>query len=210
MQVKISAIEASTVALYFSASWCPPCRKFTPTLVEVYRELTSHDSNSLEVVLVSRDRDEESFNAYFAKMPWLAVPFADSECLERLVKRYKVNGIPNLVILGGETGEIYTKEGVKFINEYGVGVSPFTLERIDELKEQEKAAKENQTIHSVLGTPTRDYLISSKGGKVYLINALVYHLLPFLFFGTITGSMVLFIRCPFLSLRESMLRCSLW
>jgi hypothetical protein len=126
------------------------------------------------------------------------------------VKRYKVNGIPNLVILGGETGEIYTKEGVKFINEYGVGVSPFTLERIDELKEQEKAAKENQTIHSVLGTPTRDYLISSKGGKVYLINALVYHLLPFLFFGTITGSMVLFIRCPFLSLRESMLRCSLW
>lgn len=103
LQVKISAIEASTVALYFSASWCPPCRRFTPTFVEVYEELTSQD-NSLEVVFVSRDRDEESFNAYLAKMPWLAVPLADSECLQRLMKGYKVNGIPNLVILSGETG----------------------------------------------------------------------------------------------------------
>uniref|UniRef100_K4AJ13 protein-disulfide reductase n=1 Tax=Setaria italica TaxID=4555 RepID=K4AJ13_SETIT len=149
--VKISAIEASTVALYFSASWCPPCRRFTPTFVEVYEELTSQD-NSLEVVFVSRDRDEESFNAYLAKMPWLAVPLADSECLQRLMKGYKVNGIPNL--------------GVKFISEYGIGASPFTLQRINELKEQEKAAKDNQTIHSVLGTPTRDYLISSEGDKV--------------------------------------------
>ncbi|RCV44390.1 hypothetical protein SETIT_9G369900v2 [Setaria italica] len=148
LQVKISAIEASTVALYFSASWCPPCRRFTPTFVEVYEELTSQD-NSLEVVFVSRDRDEESFNAYLAKMPWLAVPLADSECLQRLMKGYKVNGIPNLVILSGETG-----------------ASPFTLQRINELKEQEKAAKDNQTIHSVLGTPTRDYLISSEGDKV--------------------------------------------
>ncbi|RLN18460.1 hypothetical protein C2845_PM02G23760 [Panicum miliaceum] len=164
-QVKISSIEASSVALYFSASWCPPCRRFTPKLIEVYEELTTQDK-SLEVVFVSRDRDEESFNAYFAKMPWLPVPFSDSECLQRLNKRYKVNGIPNLVILSGETGEIYTKEGVKFISEYGIGASPFTLERINELKEQEKAAKDNQTIHSVLGTHTRDYLISNTGDEV--------------------------------------------
>ncbi|CAN6312410.1 unnamed protein product [Urochloa humidicola] len=164
-KVKISSIEASTVALYFSASWCPPCRKFTPKLVQIYEEQATQDK-SLEVVFISRDRDEESFDAYFAKMPWLAVPFPDSQCLQRLMNRYKVNGIPNLIILGGETGEIYTKEGVELISEYGIGASPFTLERINELKEQEKAAKDNQTIHSVLGTPTRDYLISSTGGKV--------------------------------------------
>ncbi|CAL4914830.1 unnamed protein product [Urochloa decumbens] len=165
-QVKISSIGASTVALYFSASWCPPCRKFTPKLVQVYEEQATQDKNNLEVVFISRDRDEESFDAYFAKMPWLAVPFSDSECRQRLGNRYKVNGIPNLVILGGETGEIYTKEGVKLISEYGIGASPFTLERINELKEQEKAEKDNQTIHSVLGTSTRDYLVSSTGDKV--------------------------------------------
>ncbi|KAJ1296767.1 hypothetical protein BS78_01G327400 [Paspalum vaginatum] len=164
-QVKISSIEASTVALYFSASWCPPCRRFTPKLVETYKELGLQDKSLLEVVFVSRDKDEESFNAYFAKMPWLAVPFSDSECIKRLVSRFKVNGIPNVVILDAETGEICTKEGVQLISEYGIGASPFTPERINELKEQERAAKDNQTIHSILGTPTRDYLISSKGDK---------------------------------------------
>ncbi|KAF8698721.1 hypothetical protein HU200_034973 [Digitaria exilis] len=164
-QVKISSIEASAVALYFSASWCPPCRRFTPKFIEVYEALTSQDK-SLEVVFVSRDRDEESFNAYFAKMPWLAVPFNDSKCLQRLISCYKVNGIPNVVILSRETGEINTKDGLKFISDYGIGVSPFTLERINELKEEEKAAKDNQTIHSILGTPTRDYLISSTGDRV--------------------------------------------
>ncbi|WVZ57237.1 hypothetical protein U9M48_007646 [Paspalum notatum var. saurae] len=165
-QVKISSIEARTVALYFSASWCPPCRRFTPKLVETYKELDSQDKSLLEVVFVSRDRDEESFNAYFAKMPWLAVPFSDSECVKRLVSRFKIIGIPHVVILNAETGETYTKEGVQLISEYGIGASPFTTERINELKEQEKAAKDNQTVHSILGTPTRDYLISSKGDKV--------------------------------------------
>ncbi|KAI3714827.1 hypothetical protein L6452_21787 [Arctium lappa] len=31
-----------------------------------------------------RDEDVESFNSYFTKMPWLAVPFTDSETQEAL------------------------------------------------------------------------------------------------------------------------------
>uniref|UniRef100_K4A7K4 protein-disulfide reductase n=1 Tax=Setaria italica TaxID=4555 RepID=K4A7K4_SETIT len=164
-QVKISSIEASPVALYFSASWCPPCRRFTPKLIEAYKELASQ-GKSFEVVFVSGDQDEEAFNEYFAKMPWLAVPFSDSEGREALDGRFKVSGIPHLVILDAKTGEVYTEDGVGLVSEYGVEAYPFTPERINELKEQEKAAKENQTIKSVLGTSTRDYLITSKGDKV--------------------------------------------
>ncbi|KAL6594096.1 hypothetical protein ACP70R_048997 [Stipagrostis hirtigluma subsp. patula] len=164
-QVKINSIKATTVALYFSASWCPPCRRFTPKLIEAYEELTSQDK-SFEVIFVSRDKDEEAFNAYFAKMPWLAVSFSDSEGLKGLLRRFKVQGIPNLTFLSAATGEIYTKEGVHFVNEYGIGAYPFTSERINELKEQENVAKLKQTIHSLLATSTRDYLVSNKGEKV--------------------------------------------
>ncbi|KAG8063084.1 hypothetical protein GUJ93_ZPchr0003g17881 [Zizania palustris] len=163
--VKISSIEASTVALYFSASWCPPCRRFTPKLIEAYKELVS-EGKSFEVVFVSADHDADAFNAYFAKMPWLAVPFSDAEGRSGLDKRFKVRGIPHLVILNAKSGEVYTEDGVQLVSEYGTEAYPFTPERINELKEQEKAAKDNQTIHSVLGTPTRDYLISNKGDKV--------------------------------------------
>lgn len=164
-QVKISSVEASPVAIYFSASWCPPCRRFTPKLIEVYEKLASQ-GKSFEVVFASADRNEEAFNEYFAKMPWLAVPFSDSEGREALDGRFKVSGIPHLVILDAKTGEVYTEDGVEFVSEYGVEAYPFTPDRINELKEQEKAEKENQTIQSVLGTSTRDYLISNKGDKV--------------------------------------------
>ncbi|CAF4423383.1 unnamed protein product, partial [Rotaria sp. Silwood2] len=58
----------------FSAHWCPPCRAFTPKLAELYKEAQT-TSSSFRVVFVSCDRDEESFNAYRAEMPWSAVPF---------------------------------------------------------------------------------------------------------------------------------------
>jgi len=165
LQVKISSIEASPVAIYFSASWCPPCRRFTPKLIEVYKELASQ-GKSFEVVFASADQNEEAFNEYFAKMPWLAVPFSDTEGRAALDGRFKVSGIPHLVILDAKTGEVYTEDGVEFVSEYGVEAYPFTPDRINELKEQEKAEKDNQTIQSVLGTTTRDYLISNKGDKV--------------------------------------------
>ncbi|VAH36746.1 unnamed protein product [Triticum turgidum subsp. durum] len=132
-QVKISSIEGDTVAIYFSASWCPPCQRFTPKLIEAYKELTSN-GKSFEVIFVSGDQDEEAFNAYFAKMPWLAVPFSDSEGRKSLDERFDVNGIPHLVFLDAKTGEVLTDEGVEFVSEYGIEAYPFTTERINELK----------------------------------------------------------------------------
>jgi len=109
----VSTTEAlankKAVALYFSAHWCPPCRGFTPKLAEFYKE--SLKAKGLEVVFVSSDRDEAAFKDYFGEMPWLALPFKEREMKEALSKKYKVRGIPSLVILDGETGETITTDG---------------------------------------------------------------------------------------------------
>jgi nucleoredoxin len=97
------------VALYFSAHWCPPCRGFTPKLAEFYKK--DLKAKGLEVVFVSSDKDEASFKSYFGEMPWLALPFEDRERKEALSKKYKVKGIPSLVILDGESGETITTDG---------------------------------------------------------------------------------------------------
>jgi thiol-disulfide isomerase/thioredoxin len=47
---------------------CPPCKSFTPLLIDFYNA----NKEDLEIIFLSSDRDEESFNGYFGKMPWLS------------------------------------------------------------------------------------------------------------------------------------------
>ena len=86
------------IALYFSALWCGPCRYFTPTLVDFYKKVSK--KGSLEVIFVSRDRDENSMKQYInkANMPWVSIPFNAKE-RNQIAKNFKVNAIPTLIIL---------------------------------------------------------------------------------------------------------------
>ncbi|KAJ4755342.1 Nucleoredoxin [Rhynchospora pubera] len=163
-QVKIADLKDKTVGLYFSAHWCPPCRGFTPKLAETYQNLTSQ-SKPLEVIFISHDEDEESFTSYFSEMPWLAVPFSDSEARERLDKTFKIRGIPSLVMIDAN-GNLLTEKAVGFVREHMSDAYPFTPERFAELKEIAEAEKRNQTIRSILVRGERDYVFSSKGDKV--------------------------------------------
>merc|ERR1719428_2012332 len=61
------------VLVYFSAHWCPPCRGFTPKLVEFHNKHA--EAQGFETVFVSSDRDQSAFDEYYGEMPWLALPF---------------------------------------------------------------------------------------------------------------------------------------
>ncbi|OMO80191.1 C1-like protein [Corchorus olitorius] len=145
------------------ASWCGPCRRFTPKLVEVYSELSP--KGDFEIIFVSGDEDEESFNGYFSKMPWLAIPFSDSETRNRLDELFKVMGIPHLVFLD-ENGKVSTDEGVAIVREYGEEGYPFTAEKIQELKDLEEKAKKEQSIKTILASRSRDFVVTSDENKV--------------------------------------------
>lgn len=163
LKVKIDSLKGKQVGLYFSGSWCGPCRRFTPTLVEVYNEVFS--KGDFEVVFASADEDEESFQDYFSKMPWLAIPFSDSDTRGKLDSLFEVMGIPFLVILD-ENGKVLTTDGVEIIQEYGADLFPFSSEKIRELKEQEERARREQSLKSLLVYRSRDFVVSANGEKV--------------------------------------------
>ena len=96
------------VAIYFSAHWCGPCRSFTPMLVEAFSVLKdAYPTHGLEIVFVSSDRDTNSFNNYFASMPWLSLPFDAGAMIQQRIKtKFGVNGIPCLVVLDAMSGQI--------------------------------------------------------------------------------------------------------
>ncbi|KAL6351455.1 hypothetical protein AAG906_040809 [Vitis piasezkii] len=151
-QVKVESLKGKKIWLYFSASW-----------FEAYNELSSNDD--FEIIFVSGDKDDESFNGYFSKMPWLMIPFSDSDARDQLNELFKVMGIPNLVMLD-ESGKVLSEDGVEIIQEYGVEAYPFTPEKIKEMKEKEETARKEQSLRSILVSQSRDYVISTDGKKV--------------------------------------------
>jgi hypothetical protein len=77
-------------------------------LAELYLHLKEvFPTHGLEVVFVSSDRDQQSFDNYFSSMPWLAIPFTSLEYAKRIVStKYGIQGIPSLVVLDSMTGQI--------------------------------------------------------------------------------------------------------
>jgi nucleoredoxin len=91
--------DKDLILLYFSASWCPPCKTFSPLLIDFYNNI-SKDAK-LEVIYVASDRTVDDFKAYYGKMPWLAVPSDEGAAAIKngLAEKLKITGIPTLVVL---------------------------------------------------------------------------------------------------------------
>merc|ERR1712187_533177 len=100
--------DKKAVGVYFSAHWCPPCRGFTPKLAEMYTSALK--AKGMEIVFVSSDRDQASFDSYYAEQPWAALPYDQRDLKAKLSKKYKVQGIPSFVILD-PSGGVITTEG---------------------------------------------------------------------------------------------------
>ncbi|KAL0550325.1 hypothetical protein IC582_014833 [Cucumis melo] len=162
-KVEIEMLKGKTLGLYFSAAWCGQSQRFTPSLVEVYNELSS--KANFEVIFVSADDDEKSFRKYFSKMPWLAVPFSDLERRDHLDSLFEVRGIPQLIILD-KNGKFSTDSGVDFVLEFGAEGYPFTVDKITQLLNQEAVARMNESLRSIMVSSSRDFVITSKGEKV--------------------------------------------
>lgn len=103
------ALKGKYVGVYFSASWCPPCQRFTPKLSDAYAKHLK--AKNLEIVFVSADRDAEAFSSYFSKMPWLAVGYDDKQLKDMYNDLLDVEGIPTLAIFSPD-GELITEEAV--------------------------------------------------------------------------------------------------
>merc|ERR1712146_831474 len=66
--------------------------------------------DKMEIIFVSSDRDEASFNDYFKEMPWLALPFDKREAKEALSEACGVQGILSFAVINPD-GTIITTDG---------------------------------------------------------------------------------------------------
>mmetsp|Transcript_58100 Transcript_58100/g.138222 ORF Transcript_58100/g.138222 Transcript_58100/m.138222 type:complete len:201 (-) Transcript_58100:221-823(-) len=121
------------VALLFAGQWCPWCRAFEQKLSDTMDKVNAAHANDTEVVYLSSDRDEAAFNEAAAKYGWPAMPYSlaqgsgDERALAFvprkarqegklqgvLGEKYKLGGLPSVVVLDGSTGELLHEKFVK-------------------------------------------------------------------------------------------------
>lgn len=87
---------------YYTASWCGPCHKFTPSLVEFYDKYRKK-SEDFELVLITSDSDEDSMEEYAAeyKMKWPQLKLSKVSKFKSEFK-HPGGGIPNLILTDTE------------------------------------------------------------------------------------------------------------
>ncbi|MEM9478107.1 MAG: thioredoxin-like domain-containing protein [Verrucomicrobiota bacterium] len=92
-------------AFYYSASWCPPCRGFTPDLVKFYNTQKRKHPN-FEIVFVSSDNSEDDMEEYMDdyKMEYPALEYKAKGRTKEATK-YAGGGIPCLVVVNA-AGEV--------------------------------------------------------------------------------------------------------
>lgn len=103
--------EPKFYLVYFGAEWCPPCRAFSPRLVQAYQRLKQIAPDALECIFISGDRDGGEQLRYVRKnvMPFPVLKFSQIGRVD-LLEKWKGRGIPSLIA--------FTREGDVLFHSY--------------------------------------------------------------------------------------------
>ena len=80
-------------------------------LGEFFEQLEEEDASALQIVFVSSDSDQSSFDEYYGSMPWMSVPFTATDKIQALGSRFGVRGIPSFIVLDAVDGSIKDPDG---------------------------------------------------------------------------------------------------
>jgi thiol-disulfide isomerase/thioredoxin len=117
-KVSLSSLRGKVVLIDFWASWCGPCRKESPNVVEAYQKYHKRkfvNGKGFEVFSVSLDSDENSWKSAIKsdKLSW------KSHCIDKEGKAaaaYGVASIPNGFLINGEGNIIAEGEKLRGLN----------------------------------------------------------------------------------------------
>ena len=97
--------ESPYYLIYFSGHFCPPCRQFTKSFRDFYRE--HYNSDYFQVLFVSCDRSERDMTKYMKEMPWPVLKFRGASSavfMQSYLKKY----IPHLELIDKNGQSIYS------------------------------------------------------------------------------------------------------
>jgi cytochrome c biogenesis protein CcmG/thiol:disulfide interchange protein DsbE len=95
--ITLSQLKGKVVLLDFWATWCAPCRKSIPHLIQLHK---NHRERGFELVGMNVDRgDTEVVRRYVKSMD---IPYPIVTTPEEVLRAYRVTGIPVTFLIDKE------------------------------------------------------------------------------------------------------------
>ena len=96
-EINLKDYRGKVVALYFCASWCPPCVREFPKVHTAYERLKPF---GFEVIGLTYERTRKQFDLY-TKNKRISWPqyYEDEAWESALLKPFKITGIPHIILL---------------------------------------------------------------------------------------------------------------
>lgn len=101
--IKLSSLRGKVILIDFWASWCGPCRRENPNIVEAFEKYNKEKfttGKGFEVFSISLDRDEKAWKSAVLQdnLKWSNHALDQGGLVSKL---YKVNSIPSGFLIDG-------------------------------------------------------------------------------------------------------------
>lgn len=121
-------LDDKYLLIYAAGQWCQQCRHFTEKIAKAYNVLKMHREDfevsppikcgllvdlflfalysriSLftpsQILFLSSDQDQESFDTFFGQMPFGAIPFEERAAKAAIANKFRIRRVPVLLVFG--------------------------------------------------------------------------------------------------------------
>jgi len=122
--ILVSQYQGKVVIVSFWASWCGPCMKELPVLASVVKQV---GPDHLQVIAINYRDEYQPFKYVVNVLKDYPITFMRRDPNNRTAKKYGVQGIPRMIIIGRDGKVAADHTG------YGEGMIPVLVEELNTL-----------------------------------------------------------------------------
>ncbi|MDR2126843.1 MAG: TlpA family protein disulfide reductase [Prevotellaceae bacterium] len=111
-EITLSQFKGKYVLIDFWGSWCGPCRKSSPMMVELYGHLQAQKANIEFIGIACNERNDAMWQKAIKddKLAWTQVKID-----QNVGAKYKIAGVPTCILVSPEGKILYREHPVSLI-----------------------------------------------------------------------------------------------